>query len=108
MTTKQNSLKSNLDTISASQMKTSKLEELKEEELRKKVKSSKAAVTITGFSVALMVLISIVGWLTYKEGFSGSMLAITIMPLFFMPILVMNIKRYRDLKTELHKRNLLD
>jgi hypothetical protein len=85
-------------------MKSTPINELSTEELGKRLQTARAAAIIMGFSVGLMVVISIVAIFTIYSKENTSFTPIAFMPLFFLPLLYLNIKKYRDLKSELNKR----
>lgn len=69
------------------------------EELDKKLKTTK---TVTGLLAGLLFLQFAVGiYLTTQQGFN----VFTIVPLAFLPILIINITNIKKMKEEISKRN---
>lgn len=79
-------------------MKQKPLSEFTTEELVKNEKGLKVAVIVLGACVAIMFLTG--GYLFTQKGFSFS----TAMPIFFLPLWILNYRNWKKLKEELAKR----
>jgi hypothetical protein len=76
------------------------VQELDTKELQFKCKTFKTSIVVMGISILIMAMAAI--YLYTKQGFS----VFTFLPLFFTPMLIMNIQLYRKHSKELNNRNL--
>jgi hypothetical protein len=74
------------------------LSQLPLEELEKRAKTAKIAIAVMGVSILFMLLSGI--FLTIKQGFN----AFTILPVAFLPLLIVNTTSLKNIKTEIAKR----
>jgi 1,4-dihydroxy-2-naphthoate octaprenyltransferase len=81
-------------------MKNEKLAELTDEQLIKSEKQIKGLVLV--FAGVLIVLLVSIIFLASKKGFSG----LTAVPLALIPILVINLNNWNELRKEKKARNL--
>ncbi|MDX1936374.1 MAG: hypothetical protein SFU21_04640 [Flavihumibacter sp.] len=79
-------------------MKSPSLSEWTTEELKKNEKGLRIANIALGFCVGVMCLTG--GYMFVKKGFSTS----TLMPLLFLPLLVINYMQWKKIKTEITSR----
>lgn len=81
-------------------MQTKKLSELTAEELTAEEKKRKAVYIAFSMLVGIMTGVSIYGYV--KNGFTF----FTVMPIFFLPLFLLNLKQYKDVKKEIKSRNI--
>lgn len=81
-------------------MKNKPIVEFSNEELISNEKKLKAVTTLLMVSIPLLFLSTV--FLTFKEGFSP----LTVIPLALIPILVLNVNKWNQLKKEKTNRNL--
>ncbi|MDH6252802.1 1,4-dihydroxy-2-naphthoate octaprenyltransferase [Chryseobacterium sp. H1D6B] len=81
-------------------MKNEKLAELTDEQLIKSEKQIKGLILV--FTGVLIVLLVSIIFLTSKKGFS----ALTAVPMALIPILVINLNNWNELRKEKKARNL--
>lgn len=68
------------------------------EELNRNLKLMRVAIAVISASIGVMIVSAVVSY--QQKGFS----VFTILPLMFLPILMMNIANMRKIKTELQSR----
>lgn len=81
-------------------MSTNKYAEMSDEKIIKLEQGAKAIVIF--FSVIMLIMTASTLYTTLKKGFSG----LSVMPLAFMPIYLLNINSFRQIKKEKKLRNL--
>jgi hypothetical protein len=80
-------------------MKQVPLSELSQEELLKKVKTGKIAISALGG--LLIVLVAATVYLTYLQGFS----VFTVLPVAFLPLFIINVSNLKKIQAEIASRN---
>jgi hypothetical protein len=80
-------------------MKQLPLSELSQEELLKKVKTAKVAISALGG--LLIVLVASTVYLTYLQGFS----VFTVLPVAFLPLFIINVSNLKKIQAEIASRN---
>ena len=80
-------------------MKQVPLSELSQEELLKKVKTGKIAISALGG--LLIVLVAATVYLTYLQGFS----VFTVLPVAFLPLFILNVSNLKKIQAEIASRN---
>lgn len=81
-------------------MSTSKYAEMSDEKIIKLEQGAKVIVIF--FSVIMLIMTVATLYTTFKKGFNG----LSVMPLAFMPIYLININSFRQIKKEKKNRNL--
>ncbi len=79
-------------------MKKEDYSQLSMEELTKREKTAKTATIVLGVILALQFLIGL--FLTFKQGFS----VFTILPITFLPILIINLSTIKKIREEINSR----
>ncbi|TWI83750.1 hypothetical protein IQ13_1864 [Lacibacter cauensis] len=74
------------------------ISEMTTEELNRNLKLMRVAIAVISASIGVMIVSAVVSY--QQKGFS----VFTILPLMFLPILMMNIANMRKIKTELQSR----
>lgn len=74
------------------------ISEMTTEELNRNLKLMRVAIAVISASIGVMIVSAVVSY--QQKGFS----VFTILPLMFLPILIMNIANMRKIKTELQSR----
>lgn len=74
------------------------ISEMTTEKLNRNLKLMRVAIAVISASIGVMIVSAVVSY--QQKGFS----VFTILPLMFLPILMMNIANMRKIKTELQSR----
>ena len=76
------------------------LSELSDEELLKNAKTVKIITSMLAGAIVLLFIINI--FLAFKKGFS----AMSVIPIAFLPIVLVNVNSLKEIKKEIKARNL--